>query len=185
MIREADYWWPNSRSGLLEQADRVFNWDVFKRAMREKFYPLHVRKDKSNEFARLEMGDMTVDEYYRKFMEYIQYCPDDVPTKEKKMQRFELGLSYDIQKHIESDRYNTLEQMYKRASQIGNILRKEKEKEKSNVPEKRKEVTGQTSGNSSDFYHKKARTFRNFQGSRSSTNSGFRGDAKPTKPLLD
>ena len=125
---------------------------MFKRPMREKFYPLHVRKDKSNEFARLEMGDMTVDEYYRKFMEYIQYCPEDVPTEEKKMQRFELGLSYDIQKHIESDRYNTLEQMYKRASQIGNILRKEKGKEKGKAPEKRKEIAGQTSGSSSNFY---------------------------------
>ncbi|XP_057520852.1 uncharacterized protein LOC130801109 [Amaranthus tricolor] len=75
--------------------------------------------------------------------------------------------------------------MYKRASQIGNIQRKEKGKEKSNVLEKRKEVAGQTSGNLSNFYQKKARTFRNFQGSRSSTNSGFRGDAKPAKPLLD
>ena len=69
--------------------------------------------------------------------------------------------------------------MYKHASQIGNILRKEKEKEKSNVLEKRKEGDGQTSGNSSGFYQKKARTFGNFQGSRSYTNSGFRGDAKP------
>ena len=68
------------------------------------------------------------------------------------MQRFEFELSYDIQKHIEGDRYNTLEQMYKRASQIGNILRKEKEKEKGKAPEKRKEIAGQTSGSSSDFY---------------------------------
>ena len=75
--------------------------------------------------------------------------------------------------------------MYKRASQIGNILRKENEKEKGKVPEKRKKITCQTSGSSSDFYQKKARTFGNFQGSRSSTNSGFRGDAKPAKPLLD
>ena len=88
---------------------------------------------------------MTVDEYYQKFMEYIKYCPDDVPTKEKKMQRFELGLSFDIQKHIESDRYNTLEQMYKRASQIGNILRKEKEREKGYIPKKKKEGVGQAS----------------------------------------
>ncbi|XP_057533877.1 uncharacterized protein LOC130811564 [Amaranthus tricolor] len=100
------------------------------------------------------------------------------------MQRFELGLSYDIQKHIESDRYNTLEQMYKRASQIKNILRKENKKEKGKDPEKRKEIAGQTSGISSDFYQKKARTFGNFQGSRSSTNSGFRGDVKSPKPLL-
>ncbi|XP_057548065.1 uncharacterized protein LOC130826500 [Amaranthus tricolor] len=185
LVGEADYWWANSRSGLLEQAEGDFSWDLSKRAMREKLYPLHVRKDKSNEFARIEMGGMTVDEYYHKFMEYLKYCPDDVPTEEKKMQRFELGLSYDIQKHIQSDRYNNLEQMYKRASQIGNILRKEKEKEKGNVPEKRKEVSGQTSENLSGLYHKKARNFGNFQGGGCSTNSGFRGDAKHAKPLLD
>ncbi|XP_057542410.1 uncharacterized protein LOC130820884 [Amaranthus tricolor] len=109
LVGEADYWWAKSRLGLLEQTKGNFGWEIFKRAMREKFYPLHVRKDKSNEFARLEMGGMTVDEYYHKFMEYLKYCPDDVPTEEKKMQRVELGLSYDIQKHIESDRYNNLE----------------------------------------------------------------------------
>ncbi|XP_057518486.1 uncharacterized protein LOC130799409 [Amaranthus tricolor] len=146
---DADYWWENSRSGLLEQTEGDFGWDLFKRAMREKFYPLHVRKDKSNEFARLEMGGMTVDEYYHKFMEYLKYCLDD------------------------------------RASQIGNILRKEKEKEKGNVPEKRKEVTGQALENMSGFYQKKARNFGNFQGGGSNSNSGIRNGAKPAKPLLD
>ena len=104
LVGEAEYWWTNSRSGLLEQAEGDFGWDLFDRDMRKKFYPLHVRKEKSNEFSRLEMGGMTVDEYYHKFIEYIKYCPDDVPTEDKKMQRFELGLSFDIQKYIESDR---------------------------------------------------------------------------------
>ena len=44
------------------------------------------------------------------------------------MQRFELGLSYEIQKHIEIDRYDTLDQLYKRAAQIWNVIRKEQEK---------------------------------------------------------
>ncbi|XP_057540648.1 uncharacterized protein LOC130818494 [Amaranthus tricolor] len=166
-------------------AEGNFGWDLFKKAMREKFYPLYVRKDKSNEFGRLDIGGMTIDKYYHKFMEYIKYCPNNVPTKEKKMQRFELGLSFDIQKHIESDRYNTLEKMYKRASQIGNILRKEKEREKGNIPEKRKEGVGQASGTPLGFYQKKARTFDNFQESGSSENTGFKGEAKPAKLLLD
>ena len=72
MVGEADYWWANNISGLLEQTKGNFGWGLFKKAMREKFYPLHVRKDKSNEFARLEMSGMTVDEYYHKFMEYIK-----------------------------------------------------------------------------------------------------------------
>ncbi|XP_057545842.1 uncharacterized protein LOC130824840 [Amaranthus tricolor] len=148
MIGEADYWWANNRPGLIEQAEGDFGWDLFKRAMREKFYPLHVRKDKSNEFVRLEMGSMTVDEYYHKFMEYVKYSPDDVPTEEKKMQRFELGLSFDIQKHIEK-------------------------------------VSGQALENMSGFYQKKARSFGNFQGGGSNSNSGIRNDVKPAKPLLD
>ncbi|XP_057529850.1 uncharacterized protein LOC130808391 [Amaranthus tricolor] len=90
-----------------------------------------------------------------------------------------------IQKHIESDRYNNLEHMYKRASQIRNILRKEKEREKSNIPEKRKEGIGQASGTPAGFYQKKARNFSNFQEGGSGANASFRGEAKPAKPLLD
>ena len=55
-------------------------------------------------------------------MEYIKYFPDEVLTEEKKMQRFELGLFFDIQKQIESDCYSMLEQMYKREAQVWNIL---------------------------------------------------------------
>ena len=75
--------------------------------------------------------------------------------------------------------------MYKRASQIGKILRKEKEREKGNIPEKRKEGVGQASGTPLGFYQKKARTFDNFQESGSSENTRFKGEAKPAKLLLD
>ena len=64
--------------------------------LHEKFYPIHVRKDKSNEFARFEMGNLNVDKYHLKFIKYIKYCLDDVPSEEKRMQRFELGLAFDI-----------------------------------------------------------------------------------------
>lgn len=85
-------------------------WERFKGALRDQFYPSHVRKDKSNEFVRFEKRNLTVDEYYQKFMEYLKFCPKDVPTEAKKILRFELGLSYDIQKHIETDRYDNLDQ---------------------------------------------------------------------------
>jgi hypothetical protein len=49
-----------------------------------------------------------------------------------------LALSYEIQKHFETDRYDTLDQLYKRAAQIGNIIRKEQEK-MGRSGEKRKE----------------------------------------------
>ena len=102
-----------------------------------------MRKDKSNEFARFEIGSLSVDEYYQKFMEYLKFRLEDVPKKAKKIQRFELGLSYEIQKHIETDRYDTLDQLYKRAAQVGNVIRKEQEK-MGHSGDKRKEPMLQT-----------------------------------------
>ena len=49
-------------------------------------------------------------------MEYMRFRPEDVPTKGKKMQRFELGLTFTIKKHVESGKYETQDQMYKRAA---------------------------------------------------------------------
>ena len=75
--------------------------------------------------------------------------------------------------------------MYKRASQIENILRKEKEREKGNIPEKRKEGADKASRTPTGFYQKKAKNFDNFQEGGSGANASFRGEAKPAKPLLD
>ena len=63
--------------------------------------------------------------------------------------------------------------------------RKEKEREKGNIPEKRKEGARQASGTPLGFYKKKACTFGNFQGSESSANTRFKGEANPAKRLLD
>ena len=52
-----------------------------------------MREDKSNEFARFEIGNLTMDVYYKKFMEHLKIFPEDVPTEVKKIQCFELGLS--------------------------------------------------------------------------------------------
>ena len=52
--------------------------------------------------------------------------------------------------------------MYKRAAQIGNISRKEKEKEK-NITEKRREIGSQTTGSQLNFHLKKPNIFLGFQ----------------------
>ena len=74
------------------------------------------------------MGEMSVDEYYKKFMQYVKYYPDDVLTEEKKMQRFELGSVNKVQVHIDSDRYTTLDAMYQRAAQVRCLIKMDKEK---------------------------------------------------------
>ena len=76
----------------MSDPNNPLSWKDFKTMIRETFYPPHIRKQKSNKFARLKMGEMFMDEYYKKFIEYVKYCSDDIPTEEKKMQRFELVL---------------------------------------------------------------------------------------------
>ena len=129
-------------------------------------------------------------------MEYLKYYPDDVPSKSKKIQLFELGFSYEIQKHIESNRYATLDQLYKRAAQIGNVIRKEKEKAWE-VGDKRKEPMEQSSNPNltkrrnqpSNF--KKTRSFAGYQGNAGNQGSSNQGggnqwsEGKHQKPLLD
>ena len=78
------------------------------------------------------------------FLEYVL-------TKDKKMQCLELDLPYKILKHIESDRSNTLERMYKKVAQNGNVLSKEREREKTGAGEKRKEIKSQPASSRSKF----------------------------------
>ena len=85
LVEDADYWWTYSKTRLIAENDGDLSWKSFKGALRDQFYPPHVRKDKSNEFARFEMGSLTVDEYYQKFMEYLKFCPEDIPTEGKKI----------------------------------------------------------------------------------------------------
>lgn len=54
------------------------------------------------------MGELTIDQYYRKFLEYAKYCPDEVSIEEKNMLRFELGLTYEIQKLVDRYKYTRI-----------------------------------------------------------------------------
>ncbi|XP_057520887.1 uncharacterized protein LOC130801136 [Amaranthus tricolor] len=193
LIKDADYWWTHSKVRLIEDNDGELSWERFKGALRDQFYPPHVRKDMLNEFARFEMGNLTVDEYYQKFMEFLKFCPEDVPTETKKMQCFELSLSYEIQKHIETDMYDTLDQLYKRAAQRGNVIRKEQEK-LAHSGDKRREPMFQTEESGSNHaqnHFKKHKTYGGYQekvyqpGQPSKGGRGSTSEVRIQKPLYD
>lgn len=64
LIEDPDYWLVHSKHTLEGEAEEGFGWEELKKAIKEQFYPAHVRNDNSNEFARFEMGKLSVDEYY-------------------------------------------------------------------------------------------------------------------------
>ncbi|XP_021768556.1 uncharacterized protein LOC110732877 [Chenopodium quinoa] len=67
---EGDLWWAQRKDELLKRPN--FGWDEFKEALREKFYPTYLRKQKCVEFTNLRMGSMFINEYYNKFIELIR-----------------------------------------------------------------------------------------------------------------
>ena len=88
-------WW--RENGVRLSVVERFNWDSFVIALRGKFYPAFMRKQKAQEFINLWMGSMTTAEYYSKFIASSRFAPKVVATEEIKAQRFEQGLADEIQ----------------------------------------------------------------------------------------
>ncbi|KAK9715708.1 hypothetical protein RND81_06G184100 [Saponaria officinalis] len=121
---QADLWWNENKVRLSvptyqydqnrEEIETPFSWNDFKKALRQEFFPEHMRKGKRNEFNNLRQ--------------------ELVPTEEAKASRFEQGLDLDIQEKFGGANDTTLMEVYTRAS---NIERVQKLKKKM-IGEKRK-----------------------------------------------
>ena len=88
---QADMWWSHHHTVVLENTE--YNWDRFTQDIRNKFYPLYLKKRKIHEFATLVMVNLTVEEYYQKFLKLLRFAPTLVPSEEHRIQKFEQGLT--------------------------------------------------------------------------------------------
>ncbi|XP_021762250.1 uncharacterized protein LOC110727023 [Chenopodium quinoa] len=120
---EADLWWTEKKEELMKNPD--FGWEEFKIALRKKFYPDHLRKQKCIEFTNLRMGTMTVSEYYSKFIEMMRFAPEVVPTEAIKAQRFEQGLTWNLQGKLGGETFESLDEVYGRAAHLHGIKGRE------------------------------------------------------------
>ena len=94
------------------------SWASFTRALRAKFYPAHLQKQKTNEFYNLDMGDKFVKEYFKRFMELLRFVPDIANDGQRKIRRFEQGLTLDLLAKVGGDVYPTLDPIYGKAAFI-------------------------------------------------------------------
>lgn len=118
---EADFWWSQHKETLMARPD--FDWKAFGVAMKEKFYPNFLRRQKATEFDELKQGDMTVEQYYEKFVGLMKFAPELVPTEERKAIRFETGLSLEVKLGLGGSTFRTLEEVYDRAAHLGSYLK--------------------------------------------------------------
>ncbi|XP_021728480.1 uncharacterized protein LOC110695573 [Chenopodium quinoa] len=153
---EADLWWAQRKDELLKRPR--FGWDEFKEALRETFYPSYLRKKKCMEFTNLRMGNVSISEYYNKFIELMRFAPEVVLTKTIKAQRFEQGLTFTLQGKLGGVTFETLDEVYGRAAHLYGIKGRKIEQvgEKRKNPdsfhggEKRHKPNGNYQGNSRD-----------------------------------
>ncbi|XP_021747555.1 uncharacterized protein LOC110713411 [Chenopodium quinoa] len=122
---EADLWWAQRKYELLKRPN--FGWDEFKEALREKFYPSYLRKQKCMEFTNLRMGNMSIIEYYNKFIDLMRFALEVVPTETIKAQRFEQGLTLTLQGKLGGVTFETLNEVYGRATHLYGIKGREME----------------------------------------------------------
>jgi len=65
---------------------------------------------------------MTVIEYAAKFNELSRFAPNQVATKEMKMDHFEQGLKGPIKKMIAGHVFTSFQEMYQRAVKIARVI---------------------------------------------------------------
>ncbi|XP_021738194.1 uncharacterized protein LOC110704684 [Chenopodium quinoa] len=134
---KADIWWRDN--GDVISAEANFCWETFKTKFREKFYPPFLRKQKAQEFINLQMNNMSITEYYNKFINLSRFAPEVVPTEELKAQRFEQGLTKQLQKDLAGKTFKTLDKVYRRAMHMYS-LNVRSAPESASVGEKRKDL---------------------------------------------
>lgn len=102
--------------------DPEFGWKELKELMRKEFFPPSLRRQKEEEFLQLKQEKMSVLEYASKFMELARFAPHLVDTEERKMEKFERGLTWDLQDRLSTHSCTTYQQLYDKAVNAARVL---------------------------------------------------------------
>jgi len=80
---EVGRWW-NSKKVLLEN-EMVITLELFKVEYNRRFFPRSQRQLRAIEFQNLVQGNMTIEQFFAKFMELARFVANLIPDKESKV----------------------------------------------------------------------------------------------------
>ncbi|XP_021719659.1 uncharacterized protein LOC110687328 [Chenopodium quinoa] len=134
------------------------------------------------------MANMSINEYYNKFIELMRFAPEVVPTKTIKAQRFEQGLTLTLQWKLGGVTFQTLDEVYGRATHLYGIKGREmehsgekrKNQDSFHGGEKRHKPNDNHQGNSGDIRDNKG-NFGKGNGGQSANARG-NGNQRGEKP---
>jgi len=95
---EAGRWW-NARKVLLGE-ETVITWEMFKVEYNRRFFPRSQRQLRVIKFQNLVQGNMIVEQYSVRFMEFARFTANLIPDEESKAERFENGLNPHIRERV-------------------------------------------------------------------------------------
>ncbi|XP_041017940.1 uncharacterized protein LOC121260163 [Juglans microcarpa x Juglans regia] len=106
--------WRGIKRELLEMelgSITAVSWLRFKNEFKDRFFPNTMRKQKAREFNNLVQGEMTVQQYARKFIELGKFATHLIATEEMRMERFQEGLRREIRIHVACLQILTFQQL--------------------------------------------------------------------------
>ncbi|XP_020249056.1 uncharacterized protein LOC109826435 [Asparagus officinalis] len=138
MLKDRAYgWWLMQVRTLGENAYKI-SWEEFKKIFYVKYFPSTVRKQKEQEFRKLEQGDKTVAEYEEEFTYLSKFAIHLLGNEEDRARRFEEGLRPDIRKAVSAFELPTYGEVLKKALLIekNKIDKKPKNETSSSYPKR-------------------------------------------------
>jgi len=103
-------------------SEPMLTWNQLKVLMDAQYYPRDVRRVKEREFLCLKHGEISVMEYAAKFNELSRFTPNQVATKEMRMDHFEQRLRGKAKQIIAGYTYGSFQEMYQKAMKISRII---------------------------------------------------------------
>jgi hypothetical protein len=137
----ASQWWATHRQTL--SPGTVVTWAEFKIAFRARYIPQAVIARKKAEFHSLVQGNKSVEVYQREFLDLSRYAEEDVPTDDRRQEKFREGLHHDIQLALLVQDYPDFATLVNKAIMVETGLKKHKE------ATRRNREAGSSSGSSS------------------------------------
>ncbi|XP_058760960.1 uncharacterized protein LOC131634320 [Vicia villosa] len=134
----AGRWW-NTESTYFTNRGIPKDWQHFKTAFLEKYYPNSVRALKEREFQSFKQGNMSVSEYAEKFEDMAAYSRQAAyaPDELWKIDQFLMGLNADIVHSVSQREFTTYAECLRQCYVAENTLKRVQEEREQNRPVRR------------------------------------------------
>ncbi|XP_058765537.1 uncharacterized protein LOC131639035 [Vicia villosa] len=128
-------WWDTASTRFTSQGIPK-DWEHFKTAFLEKYFPNSIRAQKEREFQLFKQGNLTVSEYAEKFEDMAAYSRLAIyaPDELWKIDQFLFGLNADIAHSVSQREFTTYAECLRQCYVAENSLKRVKDEREQNRP---------------------------------------------------